>query len=192
MFGEIQMIDRQLSLSDEFDYNPDLETDELTDQWYTPIEIIDRVKLVFGGTIDLDPASCEVANKTVKAISYIEEQEDGLKHQWFGNIFCNPPYSKPKIAQFCEKVVEEYEIKNINSAIYLLKEGATNAWFRPLRLYLTGYLDKRVKFIDGTTGKICESPRSGHCLIYLGREKDKFINIMSEGGFCYFPNIDIF
>ena len=88
---------KQLSLSSEFDYNPHLDTDNLTDQWYTPIEIIERVKLVFGGTIDLDPASCEEANKTVGALHYFDEQQDGLKQQWFGNVFCNPPYSKLKM-----------------------------------------------------------------------------------------------
>lgn len=181
----------QLNLSSEFDYNPDLETDNLTDQWYTPIEIIERVKAVFGGTIDLDPASCETANKTVGAVCYYNEQENGLQRRWNGNVFCNPPYSTPRIGQFCEKVAYEYEQSNINSAIYLLKEGATNAWFRPLRPYLTGYLDKRVKFIDGTTGKICESPRSGHCLVYLGSDMNKFVEIMSKGGFCYFPNLQV-
>jgi len=180
----------QLSLSSEFDYNPDLETDNLTDQWYTPVEIIDRVKAVFGGTIDLDPASCPAANKIVRASEYYDESDDGLKQDWYGNVFCNPPYSTPKVGQFCEKVVDEYENDNINSAIFLLKEGATNAWFRPLRPYLTGYLDKRVKFIDGTTGKICESPRSGHCLVYLGPYVKQFICTMSVGGFCYFPNMN--
>lgn len=180
----------QLNLSKDFDYNPDLETDNLTDQWYTPVEIIDRVKAVFGGTIDLDPASCEEANKTVTALNYFTEQENGLGLNWRGNVFCNPPYSTPRIGQFCEKVVNEYEKNNIHSAIYLLKEGATNAWFRPLRPYLIGYLDKRVKFVDGTTGKICESPRSGHCLVYLGSDIKKFISIMSAGGFCYFPNMN--
>ncbi len=186
------MMEQQLSLSDEFDYNPDLTTDELTDQWYTPIEIIDRVKKVFGGYIDLDPASCGVANRTVGAAEFYDESDDGLKQDWYGNVFCNPPYSKGKIGPFCEKVVSEYEAGNCRSAIYLLKEGATTAWLRPLRPYLTCYLDQRVKFTDGTTGKICESPRSGHCLVYLGTEKKRFIEIMGEGGFCYFPNIEIF
>lgn len=180
----------QLILSPEFDYNPDLETDNLTDQWYTPIKIIERVKNVFDGVIDLDPASCHEANKTVNAWRIFTEQKDGLKQRWFGNVFCNPPYSKPRIGQFCEKVAYEYEQSNINSAIYLLKEGATTAWFRPLRPYLTGYLDKRVKFVDGATGKICESPRSGHCLVYLGDDVKKFISVMSAGGFCYFPNMN--
>lgn len=179
----------QLNLSSEFDYNKELVTDNLTDQWYTPIDIIHRVKNVFGGTIDLDPASCGAANQVVQAETYFTEQVNGLDRQWFGNVFCNPPYSSPSIGKFCEKVVQEYESKNIRSAIYLLKEGATNAWFRPLRNYLTCYLDQRVKFTDGTSGKICESPRSGHCMVYLGKDKESFISEMSKDGFAYFPNI---
>ncbi len=180
----------QLNLSSEFDYNPELETDNLTDQWYTPVEIIDRVKEVFGGNIDLDPASCATANKTVRASEYYDESDDGLKQDWYGKIFCNPPYSKAKLGLFCQKVVDESKREDFYSAIYLLKEGATTAWFRPLRPYLTAYLHERVKFVDGTTGKICESPRSGHCLVYLGSDIKKFIDVMSAGRFCYFPNMN--
>ena len=35
-------------------------------EWYTPPYIIEKAKLVLG-TIDLDPASCEYANRTVGA-----------------------------------------------------------------------------------------------------------------------------
>lgn len=185
------MQEQQLTLSSEFEYNPHIETSELTDQWYTPIEIINKVKAVFGGYIDLDPASCTVANKTVQAAEYFDESDNGLQQEWYGKVFGNPPYSKPRIGQFCEKVVQQYINNNIHSAIYLLKEGATTAWFRPLRPYLTAYLDKRVKFTDGTTGKICVHPRSGHCLVYLGPDKQMFIDVMSEDGFCYFPNLDL-
>jgi phage N-6-adenine-methyltransferase len=183
------MKEQQLSLSSEFDYNPYLETDNLTDQWYTPLSIIEKVTRFYGGTIDLDPASCFEANRTVKAKRIFTEQENGLTKKWFGKIFCNPPYSTPLIGQFCEKVVSEYEEDNFNEAIYLIKEGATNAWFRPLRRFLTGYIDKRVKFVDGTTGKVCESPRSGHCLVYFGDRKESFVAEMEKENFCYFPNI---
>ncbi len=181
----------QLSLSNEFDYNSDLDTDNLTDQWYTPRSIIDRITLLYDGLIDLDPASCQEANSLVRAKVFYNEMQDGLSKKWFGNVFCNPPYSTPKIGFFCEKVVEEYEKNRIKQAVMLLKEGATNAWFRPLRPYLTGYLNKRVKFINGTNGQICESPRSGHCMVYLGENKERFINLLSEEGFCYFPNMSL-
>lgn len=185
------MSELQLSLSSEFDYNPNLKTDDLTDQWYTPIDIIERVKKVFGGYISLDPASCGAANRVVQAEEFYDEEDDGLKLDWFGDVFCNPPYSKGKIGPFCEKVVSEYKAGECRQAIFLLKEGATTAWFRPLRPYLTCYLDQRVKFVDGATGKICESPRSGHCLVYLGTNESKFVEVMSEGGFAYFPNLQL-
>jgi ParB family transcriptional regulator, chromosome partitioning protein len=180
--------EHQLCLSEEFLYNQELKTENLTNQWYTPIEIINKVKKVFGGEIDLDPASCAEANKVVGALDFYDEQQNGLTKNWFGNVFLNPPYSSPLIGHFCEKSVNEWFINHTKSTIILLKEGATNAWFRPLRNQITCYLDQRVKFVDGTTGKVCEHPRSGHCMVYLGENKNKFVEIMSENGFAYFPN----
>ena len=63
-----------------------------TNEQYTPAPIIEMCREVLG-TIDLDPASCELANKCVKA-KKIFTQEDGLatfEQQWHGNVFMNPP-----------------------------------------------------------------------------------------------------
>ena len=47
-------------------------------EWYTPVDILDRVRKVLGG-IDLDPASCEDANVYVEGATYYSIEEDGLK-----------------------------------------------------------------------------------------------------------------
>lgn len=179
----------QLCLSNEFDFNPGLNPSNESDQWYTPPSLILRVKECFDGTIDLDPASCEVANRTVGAKHFYTEQQDGLIQDWFGKVFCNPPYSSPLIGNFTQKGVNEFLTGKTQETIFLLKEGPTNTWFKALRPFLTCYLDSRVRFVDGLTGKICDSPRSGHCLVYLGHDPYKFIKVMSRGNFGYFPNI---
>ena len=179
---------QQLSLSQELEYNSDLVTDNESDQYFTPPEVIERVT-EFYGSIDLDPASCFEANKIVKANTYFSEEHNGLEQYWFGRVFNNPPYSTPKIGMFCQKAVDEYNSYRTKEIIMLLKEGATNKWFKPLRPFTTGYLDKRVSFINGLTGKRLTSPPSGHCMVYLGPRVRQFINHFSADGFAYFPNI---
>lgn len=62
-----------------------------TSSWYTPSAIVEAAREALGGTIDLDPASCAVANATVQARGFYGEAQDGLAHQWNGCVFVNPP-----------------------------------------------------------------------------------------------------
>ena len=50
-----------------------------SNEWYTPTQYVEAARRVLGG-IDLDPASCEVANATVKATRYLTKDDDGLAH----------------------------------------------------------------------------------------------------------------
>ena len=77
----------------------------LKDEWYTPAWIIECARNAFGGEIDLDPASCAEANRTVRARRYITPPDDGLRHEWTGNVWINPPFSAGKTAAFVDKVL---------------------------------------------------------------------------------------
>ena len=54
------------------------------DECYTPPVYIEAVKTVFGGDIDLDPASSETANLVVQAKQILTAENDGLKGDWHG------------------------------------------------------------------------------------------------------------
>lgn len=75
-------------------------------EWYTPTEIIETARRVMG-SIDLDPASSEIANQTVKAETYYTAETNGLNKKWDGNVWLNPPYSTELIDKFVDKLVEQ-------------------------------------------------------------------------------------
>jgi hypothetical protein len=52
-------------------------------EYYTPAIYVDAAREVMGG-IDLDPASCEVAQKTVRATAYYTQDDCGLSKDWHG------------------------------------------------------------------------------------------------------------
>lgn len=61
-------------------------TEDTTNIWLTPRNLLDKL-----GEFDLDPCAaigrpwdCAKNNYTIK--------DDGLKQNWFGRVWCNPPY----------------------------------------------------------------------------------------------------
>src|SRR6202035_1782424 len=91
-----------------------------SNEWYTPSKYIEAARRVMG-SIDLDPASCELANRTVQATRYYSEQDNGLLHSWHGNVWLNPPFGKVQnksgIRIFVDMLVEEYRQGNVSQAV---------------------------------------------------------------------------
>lgn len=68
-----------------------------TNEHYTPADIVEASRLALGG-IDLDPASCEVANRVVKASRIFTRETNGYGRPWDGRVFLNPP------GGWCDKI----------------------------------------------------------------------------------------
>ena len=66
-------------------------------EYYTAPRIIEAIRDLLDG-IDLDPASNEIANKTVKAKTYFTKEDNGLTKDWrtYRNIWINPPFDELK------------------------------------------------------------------------------------------------
>jgi phage N-6-adenine-methyltransferase len=148
-------------------------------KWYTPKKYIEAAKEVMGA-IDLDPASSDEAQKTVIAERYYTEQDDGLKQDWFGRVWLNPPYSQPLIYLFVDKLVSEYEKNKISDAILLTNNFTDTAWFHlaESQAALICFTRGRIRF-QGSTSQ----PTQGSAFFYFGDNKYKFLEVFKEFGF---------
>ena len=66
------------------------------DEWLTPPEIVKAL-----GEFDLDPCS-PINRPWDTAKHHFNVNDDGLKKDWFGRVWCNPPYGK-SASLFLEK-----------------------------------------------------------------------------------------
>lgn len=140
-------------------------------EWYTPAEYIEAARNAMG-TIDLDPASSDIAQEVVNAKTYYTIETNGLDKPWRGNIWLNPPYSSDSIVQFIDKLVEERPY--YQQAIVLVNNATETEWFNKLISIASAvcFLKSRVKFYmpDGKTG----APLQGQAMVYIGNRPTRF------------------
>lgn len=164
----------------------------MSNEWYTPSKYIEAARQVMG-SIDLDPASCELANQTVKATRYYTQEENGLSKPWYGNVWLNPPYGrnttvngvwkgggKSLVALWIDRLIEVYQSDWIDQAIMLVQADTDAAWFQPLWEYIICFPHKQIYF---------HVPRGennkqifGSIFVYLGANEQRFIDVFSQFG----------
>lgn len=156
-----------------------------SNEWYTPSKYIEAARLVMGG-IDLDPASCKLANETVQATRYFSKEDDGLAQEWYGRVWLNPPYGKGPnnegiAASFARKMVREYQSGAIQQAIYLIYEHClSTSWGGLLWDYPICFPPKRIAFY--TDEGFSDTAAFGNIFVYLGPHEQKFIEVFSQFG----------
>lgn len=153
-------------------------------EWYTPKEIIEAARKVMG-SIDIDPASSDVANEVVRAAEYYTAETDGLDKPLHGNVWMNPPYSSELIDKFITKIVDERG--SYTQAIVLVNNATETQWFAKLVSAASAvcFPRGRVKFYmpDGKTG----APLQGQAIVYIGSEPGKFLNTFKAIGWGCLP-----
>jgi hypothetical protein len=95
-------------------------------EWYTPPTYIEAARQVLG-TINLDPATSEFANRTVQAEEIFTAEDDGLSRPWHGSVWMNPPYSGDLVGQFIDKIVRHFRNGDVQESIVLIN-NATETW----------------------------------------------------------------
>ncbi len=155
-------------------------------EWYTPPAIIEAAREVLGN-IDVDPASSDTANKTVKADMFYDKKDDGLEQEWGEKVWLNPPYSQPQISQFCDILVEKLGAGEVKEACALVN-NATETTFGQKLLGMCAavcFPSGRIKFLD-TQGAANGAPLQGQMIVYFGEQRDIFVEEFSKFGVCLY------
>jgi|DEB0MinimDraft_10_1074344.scaffolds.fasta_scaffold11008_4 phage N-6-adenine-methyltransferase len=157
-------------------------------EWYTPKEYIEAAKEVLD-VIDLDPASSEIANITVKAKKFYSIDDDGLSRDWQGRVWLNPPYSQPQIGQFIEKLIEEIKSQNVPEAILLTHNYTDTKWFHAAqsRCAAICFTKGRIGFLSPEGQKA--APTQGQAIFYFGNDVHKFSKRFESFGFVMVPHV---
>jgi hypothetical protein len=110
------------------------------------------------GTIDLDP--CAGNDTNIATTNWaLERGEDGLTQDWFGFVYCNPPFSQKET--WAEKMIAH------GNGILLLPERGSAPWFTPIASASKYYwvMGKKINFDGGSS-----SNNLGSILFPFGEE----------------------
>ncbi len=156
---------------------------------YTPPYYINLAKKVMGG-IDLDVASCEMANQNVEAPHFYSRKESGLTHNWYGRIWCNPPYGSTEHGNnsvatfqrlFIEKALAEYEAGHFSQGILLLLGNVIYTTYFPPLFYHTLCLNKHTLWFSDPLGRRIHSGW-GNVFVYMGDNVQSFVEVFRTIG----------
>ncbi len=142
-------------------------------EWYTPQILTDAARKVMG-SIDLDPASSQSANKSVGATEYFTAIDNGLQRDWFGNVWLNPPYAQPLIREFADKTVIEYRKDRISQACILVNNATETEWFQTLLRCANAVCFHKGRVQFWQPGQPSATPLQGQAIIYLGAQAQQF------------------
>jgi phage N-6-adenine-methyltransferase len=145
-------------------------------EWYTPAEVIEASRAVLGD-IDLDPASCEQANKVVQAARFYTRDEDGLTQPWYGRIWMNPPYAQPLVQQFADKLAASVTAGDVPAAIVLVNNATDTEFFHTLAAVSSAFCfpKGRLRFWQPDTDPDdAAGALQGQVVIYVGPNTGRF------------------
>ena len=107
--------------------------------WETPQAFFDDLDNLFHFTLD----ACALP-ENAKCEHYFTPEQDGLKQEWTGTVWCNPPYGR-NIGKWVEKAYKTAKDKKA-LVVMLLPARTDTKWFHDF-CYLNRYAT--VRFVRG-------------------------------------------
>lgn len=151
-------------------------------EWYTPECYLESARSVLG-SIDVDPASNDIAQLKVKSKAYYTQETNGLDKDWIGKVWMNPPYAGKLIKLFAAKLVDEVISGNTTDFIVLVNNATETSWFKEMLSVSEAIclVNKRIRFLD-PQGNPSGAPLQGQCILYGGSEPLVFAKEFSQYG----------
>lgn len=163
-------------------------------EWFTPKRYIAEVKRVLR-QIDLDPASCSQANEIVGATRYYTREDDGLSLPWCGRVFCNPPYCRPEVDIFTDRMIRSYTTGTIEAGILLVNsDTSTRRWHKAFEAAdSTCLVNHRITFIPGNDAaqamvEAKKGNRNAQVFFYFGPNAALFDKVFADLGVLARPH----
>ncbi len=158
-------------------------------EYYTPSEIVEAARIALGGTIMLDPASCDIANARIGACMFYTKEQNGLRWPWFGTVWMNHPFGRGVNGDWVDKLVASYKSGAVLAACCITWASMSELWFRPLLDYPHCIPYGRTHYMqpDGT-GK--RGANKGSVITYLGPDVAVFAEAFKDIGSVYIPYRD--
>ncbi|SRR6266852_7338913 len=154
----------------------------LSDEYQTPKKYIKAAKLVMG-SIDLDAASSKINNQRLWIPNYCSIESSGLERDWFGNVWLNPPYSKPNLTLFTNYLLDQY--RNFNQLTYLVPSYTSEKWYQKCLTLMSAFCLPNHRINHSIDGKIKDTPRFSSTFFYFGNNPIKFQEVFSQFGKCF-------
>jgi phage N-6-adenine-methyltransferase len=141
----------------------------MNNNWSTPQEFFDALDSEF--SFDLDVCA-QFWN--AKCLRYFSPEQDGLRKQWAGTCWMNPPYGR-EIEEWIQKAYEE-SLRGC-TVVCLIPARTETAWFHDYCLKgEVRFVRKRIWFTDinGRTGR----PRFGSAIVIFRPPKEGGCSLM--------------
>lgn len=106
--------------------------------WETPQEFFDKLDTEFHFTLD-----AAALKENAKCKNYYTPEENGLKKEWNGIVWCNPPYGRKETGLWVRKAYEEY-MRGCKTIVMLLPARTDTKWFHE---YIYGKAE--IRFVKG-------------------------------------------
>lgn len=144
-------------------------------EYGTPRWFLDPIEDAVGG-FDLDP--CSGAEDAPHAAETYTIEDDGLSQQWFGTVWCNPPFSDKK--DWLRKAVQEHNDGHTDLTLVLLPVDTSTGWFHDLVVGANAvwFKEGRLSF-DGSDNW---TPNFGIMLAVYGDAPDELLELLSHRG----------